>query len=221
MLARRVKVLTEQVGIRFTFRLKKIKRPRFLELSMAGLTFGAHVLQIDGPDPGLIAALAGDVGRRGRAAAVVKTHTAAEAFSRAAARAGVHVEVKVASLDALPCKDGDFDLVVVKHVLADLSHDERVALLREAFRVLRTGGRCLVIDHAMRRGLGAVFSFSFSRRPDDHEYLRQGGAVASLKGEGFQSAHLLAERDGLTFSEGAKPGLSSTLRMEHYKLSGA
>ncbi len=211
MLARRVKVLTKQVGIRFTFRLKKITRPRFLELSRAGLTFGAHVLQIDGPDPGLIAALAGDVGRRGRAAAVVKTHTVAKAFRRAAARAGVHVEVKVASLDALPCKDGDFDLVVVKHVLADLSHDERVALLSEAFRVLRTGGRCLVIDHAMRRGLGAVFSFS--RRPDDQEYLSQGGAVTALKGEGFQSAQLLADRDGLTFSEGAKPGLGTALRM--------
>ena len=63
--------------------------------------------------------------------------------------------------------------------------------------------------------------FSFSSRPDHQEYLSQGGAIAALKGEGFPGAQLLAERDGLTFSEGAKPGLGSALRMESYKLSGA
>ena len=79
---------------------------------MAGLERGAHVLQLAGPDGGLIASLAGDVGRGGRAAVVATTQAAANAFARAAGKAHVRVEIRVAPLDALPYDDADFDLDV-------------------------------------------------------------------------------------------------------------
>lgn len=168
---------------------------------MAGLKLGSRVLQIDGDDPDLIAILAKKIGLSGRASAVARTDAGTKAFTRAAARGGVLVETKQARLAALPFDTDAFDLVVLKNILAELSVNDRVACVQEAYRVLRVGGRCLVIDRAMRGGLGAVFS----KRAVDPHYLNSGGGKAALEAEGFRGVRLLADRDGLLFSEGMKP----------------
>ena len=182
------------------FRLKKIGGPRDLELSMAGLKLGKSVLQIYGSDHGLIAALAKVVGLSGQAYAVAKTQQDAEAFERGAAVAGVLVEIKVAGLAALPFDNDSFDLVVIKQVLGGLTQNDRVLCLQQALRVLKAGGRCLVVDPAMRGGLGALLS----RQSLDPRYIEGGGAQRALEHEGFQGIRLLAEHDGLRFVEGAK-----------------
>ena len=182
------------------FKLKKSGSPRDLELSMAGLKLGKNVLQVYGSDHGLITALARVVGLSGQAYAAAKTQRDAEAFERTAADAGVLVDVKVAELAALPYDDDWFDLVVIKHVLGVLTQNDRVLCLQETLRVLRAGGRCLVVDPAMRGGLGAILS----RQSLDPRYLESGGAQRALKHEGFQAVRLLAERDGLRFVEGTK-----------------
>ena len=182
------------------FKLKKSGSPRDLELSMAGLKLGKNVLQVYGSDHGLITALARVVGLSGQAYAAAKTQRDAEAFERTATDAGVLVDVKVAELAALPYDDDWFDLVVIKHVLGVLTQNDRVLCLQETLRVLRAGGRCLVVDPAMRGGLGAILS----RQSLDPRYLESGGAQRALKHEGFQAVRLLAERDGLRFVEGTK-----------------
>ena len=182
------------------FRLKKSGGPRDLELSMAGLKLGKNVLQVYGSDRGLITALAGVVGLSGQACAVAETRSDADAFELTAAKAGVLVEVKVAQLTALPYDDDYFDLVVIKHVLGELTQNDRVLCLQQAQRVLKVGGRCLAVDAAMRGGLGAIFS----RQALDPRYVDAGGAVRALKHEGFRGVRLLAERDGLKFVEGMK-----------------
>jgi len=182
------------------FKFKKSGGPRNLELSMAGLTLGKNVLQVYGSDSGLITALASVVGMSGQACAVAGTQEHAEAFERMAASGGVLVEVKVAQLASLPYDDGQFDLVVIKQVLGELTQNDRVLCLQQALRVLTAGGRCLVIDPAMRGGLGAVFS----RQSLDRRYVEGGGAQSALKHEGFRGVRLLAERDGLIFAEGTK-----------------
>jgi ubiquinone/menaquinone biosynthesis C-methylase UbiE len=182
------------------FRLKKTGGPRELELSMAGLKLGKSVLQVYGGDHDLITALAKVVGLSGQAYAVAETQRDAEAFERKAADAGVLVDIKVGELAALPYNDDWFDLVVIKHVLGGLTQNDRVLCLQQALRVLKAGGRCLVVDPTMRGGLGAVLS----RRSLDPRYVESGGAQRALKDEGFLGIRLLAERDGLTFVEGAK-----------------
>ena len=184
------------------FKLKKSGGPRDLELSMAGLKLGKNVLQVRGSDAGLIAALSSVVGLSGQACAVAETKSDAAAFERAAAKAGVLVEVKIAQLAALPYDTNWFDLVVIKQVLGELTQNSRVLCLQQTLRVLRVGGRCLVVDPAMRGGLGAIFS----RQSLDPRYLEGGGAQRALKHEGFRGVRLLAERDGLTFIEGTKAG---------------
>ena len=173
---------------------------------MAGLKLGSRVLQIDGRDVGLIAGLAGAVGLSGQASAVARDQAQAAAFERAAAAAGVLVEVTVSPLGALPYDAGSFDVVVIKDVLGEMVQNNRVKCLQHVYRVLRPGGRCLVIDQAMRGGLGALFS----KQSVDRQY-SAGGPQAALKAEGFQGVRLLADRDGKTFTEATKgtadPGL--------------
>ena len=174
---------------------------------MAGIKLGSNVLQIAGPDTGLIAALAKVAGLSGRACAVAETAESAASFERSAQKVGALVEVKVAHPDLLPHDDSEFDFVVLKNVLGRMTQHQRVMCLQEAFRVLGVGKRCLVVDQALRGGLGAVFAKSSV----DRRYLSGGGALAALQGEGFRVVRLLAERDGMTFVEGTKPNPGPTV----------
>ena len=180
------------------FKLKKSGGPRGLEVSMAGLKLGSRVLQVDG-DGELIAAMAAAVGLSGRACARVRNRGDVEAFEGAAARAGVLIEIEVAPSTALPYEPDSFDVVTFGNALGAMRPNERVVSLQEAYRVLRVGGRCLVIERSMRGGLGALLS----RRTLDRQYAG-GGAVTALRAERFRSVRVLADRDGLRFIEGTK-----------------
>ena len=108
--------------------------------------------------------------------------------------------IEVAPPGRLPSDSDAFDLVVVddtNRLLAAARPEERVASVRELLRVLRPGGRVVVISSAPRGGLGALFN-------------RGGGEprfdpAPSLEGDGFKLVRTLAERDGLAFVEGVKP----------------
>ena len=165
---------------------------------MAGLKLGSRVLQIGG-DGELVAALAGVAGLSGHACAVVPESGQVAAFERAAAKAGVLVEIRAARLASLPYESASFDVVVIKNLLGRLRQNDRVFALQEAGRVLRAGGRCLVIEQSMRGGLGALFS----RQQLDRQYAA-GGARAALAAEGFAGVRTLADRDGCCFTEGIR-----------------
>ena len=181
------------------FKLKKSGGPRDLDLSMAGLKLGSRVLQL-GNDGELIAVLAGAVGISGEACSVTDDETAGARIGRAAAAAGVLVDVRIAPFGALPYATEAFDVVVLADVIGKLPINERVVCLQQVLRVLRPGGRCLVIERAVRGGLGAVFS----QRSIDPGYRAGGGAVAALAAEGFRAVRLLAEHSGKNFIEGTK-----------------
>ena len=147
-----------------------------------------------------MAAMAKVVGLSGQACAAVRAQDEVDAFTKAAAKVGVLVEVEVTPFTKLPYDDGTFDLVVVKDVLGQMRQTERVLSLQQVRRVLRVKGRCLVIERSIRGGLGALFS----KQSLDRQYAN-GGAISALKAEGFRGVRLLSERDGISFSEGTKP----------------
>lgn len=167
---------------------------------MSGLKTGESFLQIGIGNGRVLAALAARVGLSGRACAVDESADAVARGQTAAEKAGVLVEFERAPYRTLPYDDGLFDLVVVHDLLAQMSPEARVGALQEVYRVLRAGGRCLVMEPAPRGGLGALFG----RRDVNPTYART-GAEQSLLAEGFKGARRLAEREGFSFIEAAKP----------------
>ena len=166
---------------------------------MAGVKIGSKVLQIDGADGGLIAELAKVTGLSGHACALVREANQAEKFTRAAAAAGVFVKVTVAPISSMPYEPNFFDLVVIKNFLGGMEQNNRVICLQQVHEVLRTGGRCLVIEQASRGGLGALLS----KQSIDVNYTK-GGSKAALTAEGFKGVRLLGERNSMSFTEGTK-----------------
>lgn len=181
------------------------RKPRIeaLEITMAGVRMGDRLLQIGVDDPGLVGALASRVGLSGFAALAVDNERDAARAQRAAQDAGALVEVKVTPLRTLPFDSGSFDLIVVhgmRGLLAAMTAEDRAGSLRESLRVLRGGGRLVVIESAPRDGLARLLR----PRTSDEHYSKAGGAVGALKAEGFRPVRLLGEREGYRFTEGLK-----------------
>ena len=175
--------------------------PRDLEVSMVGLKLGATVLQLGGRDPLLIAQLAKVAGISGTAIAVVESSGEADAVRHAAEQAGVLIDVRTATLTALPCDPESVDIAVAPSLLGVLRMNQRVLCLQQVLRVLRPGGRIIVIEPAPRGGLGAVLS----QRSFDRTYIMNGGAEGALDAEGFRAVRVLAEREGKQFVEAVRP----------------
>ncbi len=170
-----------------------------LAITMTGVKLGDRLLAIGVSDPALIAALATKAGLTGRACAA---DADPERVSRAAAaieREGALVETISAPWNALPYESDSFDIAVIRDALAGMAHDGRSRCLLEVFRVLRTGGRVIVIDQLPRGGIGGLLG----GRQVDASYDEK-GAAGALAAVGFAATRVLAERDGMRFVEGAK-----------------
>jgi hypothetical protein len=67
--------------------------------------------------------------------------------------------------------------------------------------VLRPGGRVLMIGATPRGGIGAILSRTHSGPP----FVSSGDAARALEADGFRSARVIGEREGLAFVEAIKP----------------
>ena len=171
-----------------------------LSVSMAGIKLGNRLLVVGCADPLLIAQLGVKTGLTGRAFAVDEDAPAVAAAAQTALREGALVETATVNWGALPLESESFDVAIVRDVLPRLTADARNACLSEVQRVLRPGGRCLVID-----GKGRQRVASGRSRPAAGDYAAPDGPVHVLLARGFKAARLLAEREGLLFAEAVKP----------------
>lgn len=179
---------------------RRSDNPSALAAGMAGTKMGDRVVQIGCAHGGRLAAIAVPVGLSGRAVAVVPDETSAARARKGAAHAGVLVEVETAPPTRLPFEDGAFDVAVVDDttgLLGSMRPEDRVTTVRELVRILRPGGRVMVMTTMPRGGLGALFSRAQTGPPFDPS--------PSLQADGFKSVRTLAEREGLRFVEGIKP----------------
>ena len=79
-----------------------------------------------------------------------------------ASRAGLNVRFEVADALALPFEDASFDIASIAFGIRNV--DDPVRCLRELSRVVRTGGRVVVLEFGQPRGaFGSLFRF-YSRR---------------------------------------------------------
>jgi len=114
-------------------------------LRLLALTAGEAVLDI-GSGPGLLATeMAQAVGPTGRVCGIdVSDSMLALARSRTVPAGSAPVEYRHGGVDAVPYPDGSFDVVVSTQVLEYIA--DIPAALAEALRVLRPGGRLLILD---------------------------------------------------------------------------
>src|SRR5262252_5613569 len=106
------------------------------------LTPGAKVLEV-APGPGYLAIELAQLGQY-RISGLDISRSFVRMASDNAARAGVDVEFRLGDAASLPFPDHTFDFVVCRAAFKNFS--DPVAALREMHRVLRPGGRALIID---------------------------------------------------------------------------
>ena len=182
----------------------KRDNPYTLVVGMTGVKMGDRLLQVGCAHAGRLGAVVAKVGLSGRAVAIVPDEPSAERARKAGADAGALVDVEIAPPSRLPVDAGAFDLAVVDDtagLFGTMRAEDRVAAIRELIRVLRPGGRVLLVGAVPRGGLAAVLSRTQSGPP----FVASGDAGKSLEADGFKSVRTLAEREGLVFVEGVKP----------------
>lgn len=151
-------------------------------LARAGVAAGDRVLDV-GTGPGYLALAASKlVGPDGVA---IGLDASPEMIGRArmrAERAHAKVEYRVAAAESLPFEDASFDVVVSRLVFHHLPGDVKHQALSEMARVLRPGGRLLIVDMASAAAQGAhhVVAHLLGTHPDTGADL-----AALIHGAGF------------------------------------
>jgi SAM-dependent methyltransferase len=173
-----------------------------LTVSMCGVKLADRLLVLGCSDTGLIAALAVKAGLTGRAVMVDESDAARMRAAVTVERDGALVESFTSPYTTLPFEAHAFDVVIIRHVLPTIPPHLRTTAVAETTRVLRPGGRCIVINDVRRAGLSGLIS----GHPGDESGASGATAVGLLTAAGFRAARTLAERDGVVFVEGVKPG---------------
>jgi ubiquinone/menaquinone biosynthesis C-methylase UbiE len=160
-----------------------------LAVAMTAVKLGERLLQVGCSDAGLLAALGAKVGLTGRACGVDTDSGLADRARTETERAGVLVETFAAPQDRFPFDAGSFDVAVIRPGGTVNNPETVTQSARESMRVLRPGGRCVVV--ASRTHASAPLSSD--------------ALVRAVSAAGFRGARVLAERDGWVFVEALKP----------------
>lgn len=169
---------------RVLFKFRRMRAMDPLQVAMTGVRMGERYLQIFCSDATLTQGLATKTGLSGAAALVAPDDTQAQRAQRAANKAGVLIEIVIASPSALPRPAEAFDMIVIDNTgdcFSALGTADQEAVLAAARGVLRRGGRIELIERDRRT---------------------RGDSEDALKRAGFNPVRALAERGGFRFIEG-------------------
>jgi ubiquinone/menaquinone biosynthesis C-methylase UbiE len=170
------------------------------ELAMIGAKPGDRVLVIGAGDGRLAAALGLVTGLNGRTLVVDRAPGAQARVEAAARRAGALVDFDGAAAPTLALGDATFDVVVLPHELS-ARPAEVARLASEAARVVRPGGRVMVIEETERTGFRRLLTRDAPKAIPTDEIR------TLLSDAGLRAARVLAEVDGVAYVDAVKPRL--------------
>jgi ubiquinone/menaquinone biosynthesis C-methylase UbiE len=165
-------------------------------LAMIGAKAGQSVIFFGSGNLPIGAEVGRITGLNGRTVLVDTGAAIGQAFERAAARAGALVEFIDASLTAVPGEASQFDVAVIIAALAARADDERLAICREAYRLIRPGGRVVIIEGRSRGGLFRGGAGPTLPEDEARSLLERCGALAARR---------LADAEQVTYDEARKP----------------
>jgi len=122
-------------------------------LTAGGVGPGADVLDVGCGTGGLVVAARQAAGPGARVVGLDASAAMRAKARRRGIRSGVEVELIEGRVECLPFPDGCFDVVSLSLVLHYLAADQAAQAIGEARRVLRTGGRVVVVDFGRSRGV--------------------------------------------------------------------
>jgi ubiquinone/menaquinone biosynthesis C-methylase UbiE len=171
--------------------------PHQTALAMVGAKPGSMVILVGGGDPALAAEIALVTGLNGRTLVVDPSGEERARIEAAAARAGALVDVETAPLTALPVADGTFDITVINEPGdPGVNRDQ---IVREAIRVVRSGGRVIVIEGKKSTGLRKLWTGGSGGHAIAADEI-----IARLGSAGLRATRLLGQAEGISYFEGMK-----------------
>ena len=177
-----------------------------LAVTMSGVRLGERALQIGLNDPLIASVLAAKPGLSGHSAIVVPDEASGERAKSAVAKSGAFVEITVSSLEHLPFEEGSFDVAVIHNregLLTTLGAAGCARVLSECRRILRSGGRLIVLENGAPSGFRALFRSGAPGAGHD----AGDATIRGLEAAGFRAVRTLGDRDNYRFIEGTKVDL--------------
>jgi SAM-dependent methyltransferase len=174
-----------------------------LAVSMSGVRPGERVVQIGVSDAAIVRAIGEKVGLTGLSTIVVPNETEATRVRSAIGEGLAAADVRVEPLDRLPFDAAVYDVAIVHNAdssLTSLDPAIRNDAMREWQRVLRPGGRVIVLDPGAPTGLRALLGGGAKRASQTSG----SGTVEALQLAGFIAVRVLGDRQGYRFVEGLK-----------------
>lgn len=150
-------------------------------LQLVPLKPGQSVLDVGCGTGSLAIAAKRHVGTAGRVHGIDVSPEMLARAERKARKAGSDIIFKKAAAQALPFPDGQFDAVLSTVMFHHLPHKARQQCAQEMKRVLKPGGRVLVVDFAAPRQKQHGFLRHFHR----HGHVEHGEIVSMLEAAGL------------------------------------
>jgi len=115
-------------------------------VELAAVSAGERVLDVGCGTGSLAIALKASVGPTGLVHGIDASPEMIEVAQRNASKAGADVSLQAGLAEAIPFPDGTFGLVVSQLAIHHLPDDLKPAAFNEMHRVLKSEGRCLIVD---------------------------------------------------------------------------
>jgi len=123
-----------------------LRRTHGAVVDLAALSAGERVLDVGCGTGSLAVALKVSVGPTGSVHGIDASPEMIEVARHNASKAGVDVDFQVGLGEAIPFPNGTFDLVVSQLAIHHLQDDLKQSAFGEMHRVLKSDGRCLIVD---------------------------------------------------------------------------